>query len=112
MQKTERFLNWGFEEPFAVRFILRMREKDPEGVQAIINPIAAAAEFTLENFAGPLPEVSWERGLSEIHLWPAFTSEPEDEIRWEEWEPAPEEWIAWPILTLREIAGAASAAGG
>ena len=92
--------------PFAVRFILRMRDKDPDGVRAIIEPIAAA-EFTLKNARGPLPEVSWETVLAAGRLWPEFTSERDDEIRWEEWNPSPEEWLAWPILTLREIAEAA-----
>jgi hypothetical protein len=96
--------------PFAVRFILRMREQDPDGVDAIIRPIAAAAEFTLRNARGPLPEANWETSLAEDHLWPEFTSERDDEIRWEEWETSPEEWLAWPILTLREIAQAASPA--
>jgi hypothetical protein len=96
--------------PFAVRFILRMRDKDPDGVQAIIEPIAAAAEFTLKNAPAPLPEVSWETSLAEDRLWPEFTSERDDEIQWEEWDTSPEEWLAWPILTLREIAQAASQA--
>jgi hypothetical protein len=94
--------------PFAVRFILRMREKDPTGVQAIIDPIAAAAEFMVKNAAEPLPEVSWEATLAEDRLWPEFTNERDDEIRWEEWDPAPEERLSWPILTLQEIAEAAA----
>lgn len=96
--------------PFAVRFILRMREKDPDGVQRIIEPIAAAAEFTLRNARRPLPEVSWEASLAEGRLWPEFTSDRDDEIQWEEWDPAPDEWLAWPILTLREIERGSSAA--
>ena len=96
--------------PFAVRFILRMRDKDPDGVRAIIEPIAAAAEFTLKNARGRLPDVSWETTLAADRLWPEFTSERDEEIQWEEWDPSPEEWLAWPILTLREIAQAASPA--
>jgi hypothetical protein len=96
--------------PFAVRFILQMRKKDPDGVQAIIAPIAAAAEFTLKNARSPLRDVSWETSLAEDRLWPEFTSERDDEIHWEEWETAPEEWLDWPILTLREIQQAASPA--
>jgi hypothetical protein len=97
--------------PFAVRFILRIREKDPEGVREIIEPIAAAARFTLANFAGPLPDADWESLLNEDGLWPEFTSAQDDEILWEEWNPAPAEWIGWSILTLREIAQVTSPSG-
>ena len=96
--------------PFAVRFILRMRDKDPDGVQAIIEPIAAAAEFTLKNARTPLTEVSWETSLAEDRLLPEFSSECDDAIQWEERDTSPEEWLAWAILTLREIAQAASPA--
>jgi hypothetical protein len=86
--------------PFAVRFILRLRDKDPEGVRAI----AAAAKFVLARYTGPLPDVEWDSLLSEHSLWPEFSSEPDDEIRWEE-------WVGWSILTLREIARAAPSPG-
>ena len=97
--------------PFAARFILRMRERDPEGVREIIDRIAPAARFTLANFRDPLLDVDWDSLLREECLWPEFTSERDDEIRWEDWNPPPTEWIGWSILTLREIEAAESSAG-
>jgi hypothetical protein len=97
--------------PFAVRFILRTREKDPEGVREIIERIEPAARFTLANFRDPLPDVDWDSLLGEECLWPEFTSELDDEIRREEWYPPPTEWIGWSILTLREVEAAESLTG-
>src|SRR5581483_643677 len=51
--------------PFAVRFILRMRDRDPGGVRAIVEPIAAAAKFVLSHHTGPLPDVDWNSLLGE-----------------------------------------------
>lgn len=90
--------------PFAVRFILRMRDRDPDGVREIIEPIAAAARFTLAHHHGPLPDVDWDTMLREESLWPEFTSDRDDEILAEEWDPT--DWLAWPVLTLREIEAA------
>jgi hypothetical protein len=97
--------------PFAVRFILRMRERDPEGIREIIERIAPAARFTLANYRDPLREADWDSLLSEECLWPEFTSDHDDEIRWEEWNPPPMEWIGWSILTLREIVAAEPSTG-
>lgn len=96
--------------PFAVRFVLRMRDADPEGVRQIIEPIAEAARFSLSRFAGPLPDVDWDSLLSDDLLWPEFTDERDEEILREEWEPT--DWIGWPILTLREIEAAGYASTG
>lgn len=95
--------------PFAVRFILRMRKQDPEGVQAIIQRVARAAEFMLRRRAAPRG-VGWDAMLAERYLWPPFISEFEDEMLWEEWDVTEEEPAAWAVLTLREIAQAESAA--
>jgi hypothetical protein len=97
--------------PFAVRFILQMRGENPDGVQTILEPVVAAAQFTLKNAVAPLAQVSWEKCLHERRLWPEFISELDDQNLWEQWEPEPEEWVAWSILTLREVAQATSPKG-
>lgn len=91
--------------PFAVRFILRMCDKDAEGVRQIIEPIAAAAKFTLSSpsHINIKPLTDWKSLLSEQRLWPEYVSEDDDEMLWEEWDPQRDEWIGWAALTLQEI---------
>jgi hypothetical protein len=93
--------------PFAAYFLVRMLKdgsvRDPEGVRKLLQRIATAAR---EQRRGHKSEaiLDWDALLSEERLWPEFTTEDDDEVYWEEWQPSRQESRSWAGLTLRIIA--------
>lgn len=93
--------------PFAVRFILRMlnagQVRDPSAVQELLAAIRRAAQFQKEGFPSRDP-LDWNSLLLPERLWPEFKSESDDERLWEMWNPPPEEWQSWVLITDRYLA--------
>ena len=93
--------------PFTLLFLFRVLTIDKKKIEKILNDILdtilvslQAAKFQMDNYESISNKmITIYELLSEKHLLPAFESEEQDEIIWEEYDYS-EEWYYWSYYTI------------
>ena len=94
--------------PFAVYYLCgALRNGLVSNTAALMHTLGVihrAAQFMQSSPARPEVTLSLVDLIAESRLWPAYVSDEDDEVLWEEWAPDSAEYYGWAVETCRLIA--------